>query len=55
MIWILMLCSVMSSSGEACTNVASFQTQKACENAGKTRPQYHSEYYKCEISRLHRW
>ena len=50
MTYVLMLCVFMSSSGESCSDVATFSNLDACINeANKMKKTEHpNEIYKCE-------
>lgn len=48
MIYVLMSCVFMSSSGEVCTDVRSYPTIAACQAEADKHPSTHFESYKCE-------
>lgn len=48
MIYVLMSCVFMSSSGESCTDIGQYQTKAACVYEMSKFPQTRFEYARCE-------
>lgn len=48
MIYVLMSCVFMSSSGESCVDIKSYPTMAACQEAVSRYPSGGFESYKCE-------
>mgnify|MGYP006274464135 CR=1 FL=1 len=48
MIYVLMACAFMSSSGEVCSDVAQYTTMAACQTEAAKHPTGGFETYKCE-------
>ena len=48
MLYVLMACAFMSSSGETCTDIKSYPTADLCELERKKHPDDGFETYKCE-------
>ena len=54
MIYVLMSCVFMSSSGESCVDVRSYPTMPACQAAAARYPSGGFETYKCEARKAAR-
>ena len=48
MIYVLMSCVFMSSSGESCNDIQKYPTMETCQAEADKHPNNHFEYYKCE-------
>lgn len=48
MIYVLMSCVFLSSSGESCTDVAQYTTLAACQEEAVKHPERGFEKYRCE-------